>query len=101
MDEYGNVIDPMEPSVSTILKLMGDPALTHKGNWLLWFCGTLFCIVTAISILFADELFRWNLAFQIRNAERAEPSDWAIATRKITWTVGPIIAMVLFIVGLQ
>ena len=37
MDENGNVIDPMEPSVITILDLMGEPELTHKGNWLAWF----------------------------------------------------------------
>ena len=61
----------------------------------------LFCIVTAISILFADELFRWNLSFQIRDADRAEPSDWEIATRYIAWTVMPVMAMVIFIAGLQ
>ncbi len=101
MDEHGNEIEPMEPSVSTILNLMNDPQLTHKGNWLLWFGGVFFCIATAVSILFADELFRWNLAFQIRDVERAEPSDWEIATRYISWTVLPIMAMVIFIAGLQ
>lgn len=101
MDEQGNEIDPMEPSVSTILTLMAGAELTHKGDWLLWFYGMLFCIVTAISILFADELFRWNLSFQIRDADRAEPSDWEIATRYIAWTVMPVMAMVIFIAGLQ
>lgn len=95
------VMDEMEPSVPFILDLMGDPALTHKGDWLLWLAGVFICIFTAISILFADELFRWNLAFQIRDAQRAEPSDWEIATRYISWTVLPIVAMVVFIAGLQ
>ncbi len=101
MDEHGNVTDPMEPSASTILTLMADPELTHKGEWLAWFGGVLICIVTAILILFADELFRWSLSFQIRDADRAEPSDWEIATRYIAWTVLPIMAMVIFIAGLQ
>lgn len=101
MDEHGNVIDPMEPSAYTILTLMAGPELTHKGEWLIWFGGVLICIVTAILILFADELFRFNLSFQIRDADRAEPSDWEIATRYITWTVLPIMAMVIFIAGLQ
>ena len=100
-DENGNVIDPMEPSVSTILDLMAGPELTHQGEWIAWLGGVFICIVTAISILFADELFRWNLAFQIRNVDRAEPSDWEIAGRYITWTMLPIMAMILFIVGLQ
>lgn len=101
MDETGNVIDPIAPSVSTILDLMAGPDLTHKGDWLAWFGGVFVCIVTAISILFADELFRWNLVFQIRNVDRAEPSDWVIASRYITWTVLPIVAMIFFIIGIQ
>jgi len=101
IDGKGNVIDPMAPSVSTILDLMADPELTHKGELLAWFGGVFVCIVTAISILFADELFRWNLAFQIRNVDRAEPSEWEIAGRYISWTILPIIAMIVFITGLQ
>ncbi len=101
LDEHGNVVDPMEPSVSTLLDLMDGPRLTHKGDWAMWFYGVLICIVTAISILFADELFRWSLSFQIRDADRAEPSDWEIATRYIAWTLCPILAMGIFVVGLQ
>lgn len=101
MHENGNVIDPMEPSASAILGLMAGPELTHKCEWLAWFGGVFVCIVTAVSILFADELFRWNLAFQIRNIDRAEPSNWEIIGRYITWAVLPIMEMILFIMGLQ
>ncbi len=101
MDENGNVIDPMEPSVSTILDLMAGPELTHKGGWPAWFGGVFVCIVTTILILFADELFRWNLVFRIRNVDQAEPSDWEIASRYIAWTVLPLMAMIIFIRGLQ
>ena len=58
-------------------------------------------IFTAISILFADEIFRWNLAFRIRNVEQAEPSEWEITSRYIVWTVLPILITIFFIVGLQ
>ena len=91
----------MEPSVSTILDLTDGPALTHKGTWLGWFGGVLICVITALTMLFADELFRWNASFLVRNAEEAEPSDWEIAGRYITWTVLPIGALVLFILGLR
>ena len=77
------------------------PALTHKGEWYAWFCGVVVCFVTAISILFADELFRFNMAFQIRDAETAEPSEWQIAGRYISWTILPLMAMIIFIMGLQ
>lgn len=100
-DWDGNVIDPMEPSVGTILRLMYGPELTSKGEWIAWFCGVFLSIATAVSMLFADELFRWNLAFQIRNVEHAEPSDWEIAGRYIGWTALTIMALVLYIMGLQ
>ena len=100
-DENGNAIDPMEPTASEILALMAGPKLTHKGEWIAWFGGILICSITALSILFADELFRWNLSFQIRNADTAEPSEWEIASRYIGWAILSIVAIVLLIAGLQ
>lgn len=101
MDADGNVIDPMEPSVYTILDLMGSPDFIHKGEWLAWFGGVIICVLNALSMLFADELFRLNLSFRIRNADDAEPSDWEMTGRYIGWTVVPVMAFVVFIMGLQ
>ena len=92
--------DEMEPSISTILDLMDNPKMTHKGDLTLWFYAVVFCFINTISILFVDELFRFNLAFQIRDADYAEPSDWEIASRYIGWTVLPILALITFIIGL-
>lgn len=100
-DEFGNEIDFVQPSAEMILKLMDGPELTHKGDWLVWFGAVCVCILNGLSILFADELFRWNLSFQIRNAEHAEPSEMQIAGRYISWTISTIMALVLFIMGLQ
>ena len=100
MDENETVIDPMEPAVSTIVSLLMGPRLTHKGQWSIWLIGVLACVLTAVSILYADELFRRRLSVQIRNAELAEPSDWEITNRYIAWTVLPVLALILFIAGL-
>lgn len=100
-DANGHTIDPMAPSASTIYTLSHDPQLTHKGDALGWFAATALCVLNALSILFADELFRWNLLLHIRNAENAEPSDWEIAGRYITWTIMTIAALAIFVVGLQ
>ena len=100
-DENGNVIDKMDPSVFTIYELLNDSELTHKGEALAWFGEVFICILNALSILFADELFRWNLLFQIRNVEGAQPSDWKIAGRYVGWTVMTIMALAVFIIGLQ
>ena len=99
-DSEGNAVDQMAPSAVTILRLMDTPELTSKGEWLAWFCGVFISAVTAISILFADELFRWNLAFIIRNADRAEPSEWEIMGRYIGWTISFIMVPVIYILGL-
>lgn len=100
-DEHGNIIDQMEPSVPTILDLIEGPELTHRGSWAAWFFSVLICVFTAISIIYADELFRFSLSFKISNADNAEPTDWAIACRYLAWTAIPIYALMLFINGLQ
>ncbi len=99
-DMDGNVIDRMEPTALTVLELVFGPELTHKGDWLVWFCGFAISLMTAALILFADELFRWNLAFQIRNVRDAEPSEWEIVSRYIAWTVLPVTALIAYITGL-
>lgn len=100
-DENGTPFDRMKPSTSTIYELTHNPELTHKGVGIVWFGAVFICILNSLSILFVDELFRWNLVFQIRNVEHAEPSDWEIARRYIGWTAVAIMALALFIIGLQ
>ena len=100
-DENGNIVDPFEPSVSSVLELMHGPELTHKGIGFAWFGALFICLVNAISILFADELFRWHLSFRVWNADHLEPSDWELAGRYISWTVLSIMALVIFVIGLR
>ena len=101
MDEAGRPVDEAEPTAEDILALMAGPELKHKGSGVGWFVGTLLCAMTALSILFVDELFQWELSFRIQNADRAEPADWEIAARYIGWTVVSIGALIVFITGLQ
>ena len=60
-----------------------------------------FCIAGAVEILFTDELYRFHLAFRVRNPKTAEPSDWEIAGRYFSWTFMPIAACAIFILGLK
>ena len=96
----GKPIDPIEPSAAVILNLAYGPELTHKGSYTPWFLGVVLCVMTAVSILYADELFRWSMSFSIRNADRAEPSDLEIASRYIAWVLIPIAALLVFYLGL-
>lgn len=100
-DENGNIIDSVEPSATTILRLMNDPQLIHKGTWSAWFGGVFLCVLNTFSILFADELFHLHMAFRIRNADRAEPSELEIAGRYFGWTAMAIVSLVVFVIGLQ
>lgn len=100
-DADGNVVDPLEPSLSDILRLVYGPELTHKGDWLAWLGAVFISFLAAGSILYADELFRFNLSFQIQNAEAAEPSEWEMVGRYISWTVFAIAALVIYFLGLQ
>lgn len=100
-DSDGNIVDPMKPSASTVLELMDGPELTSKGEWQAWFGAVFVSVLIAVSILFADEIFRFNLAFQIRDVDRVEPSDWEIAGRYIGWTGLTIMTFFMYIIGLQ
>lgn len=101
VDMDGNIVDEMEPNVGTVLGLLNHPQLTHKGQWYVWFIGLVMSIFTGVHAIFADELFRWNLAFRIRNADRAEPSDWELLERQIAWGVGVVGAFVIYWMGLR
>lgn len=104
VDSYGNPIDPvtlLEPSPRDILKLMGSPELTNKGYWGAWFFGVLFSVITAISIVFADELFEFSISLRVNYVGDVEPSDMVIAGRYISWTVIPLIILYIYILGLQ
>lgn len=100
-DADGNAVDPMKPDAADILRIALAPELTHKGDWLVWFGAVCISLLNAATILYADELFRWNLSFQIQNAENAEPSEWEMLSRYLGWTVLTILAFVVYILGLK
>lgn len=97
----GEIIDPMRPSVSKVLHLMDGPELSHKGNGFFCFFGVAVSLMAAVNILFADELFRWHFAFRTRDPDLLEPSDWEIAMRPVAWTITVLLALIVFLFGLQ
>ena len=101
MDMNGNPIDHMKPTPRQIVSLLRGPELTHKGHWEICFLGLVIALITAVSILFADELFYLSICFRVENAETAEPSDWHIATRSLGWLFLTIMTGVIFLMGLQ
>ena len=100
-DERGQVFDAYEPSVYTIVSMMYGPNLTHRGHAGFWFLGLLCSFFTALSVLYADEIFRWNIRRTVRGAEDAEPTDYYLTSRAIVWTVILIVILTLYITGLK
>lgn len=100
-DENGQEIDPMKPTIYTILDLMTGPELNHKGAWIEWGLGVILCAFTAFSILFADELFRFHLLFRVHDVENVQPSDLEIAGRYVSWAILPIVAFMVLLTGLS
>ena len=101
VDGNGKVIDRNTLFVCGITDLMLGPELTHLGSWLAWFGNVVYCAIIAASVIYADELFRWNLSFQIKNYDKAEPADWEITGRYFAWAAFTIMAVYLFMLGLK
>ena len=99
--ETGEVYDRMAPTLRDIYTLLTNPPLTHKGEGMAWLAGVVMCIVNAVTLLFADELFYWKMSFLVRNPQGTEPSDWALGQRFFGWAALGILALVVFVLGLQ
>lgn len=100
IDMYGNVVDPYEPSITETLDIVMSPELSHKGNWYMWACGVIICLLNAITIIFANEIFKFAMSFKIANAEFAEPSSLFLKVRNIEWAIITTLALIVFIIGL-
>ena len=99
--QYTSNKESKEPNIYTIIALTRSPELTHKGSILTLITAFGAFLLNAISILFVDELFRFDLSFQIRDPEDAEPSDFMIMSRYIAWTILTVIPIAILIYGLQ
>lgn len=95
----GKVIDQNEPTKAELIEISRGPAIVHKGNWGLWFAGVFFCILNALSIIYADELFRFYLSFRIEHAENVVPSDWELTSRYLGWLIVLIPIIMFFVMG--
>ena len=95
LDENGNNIaititfdsatSEPEPTPGTILRFANGPEASPRGSGPGLLLGLLLGAVCVLSILFEDQLFRWQLSFQIQDPDRAEPSEWELFGRWMGW----------------
>lgn len=100
-DQNGQLIDPAEPSPRDIVNLMAGCGFTHRGSWKGWIWGLILCLINALSVLYAEDLFYIGVMFRVKNAESAEPTDWALTCRYISWGTLTAAAVLLLILGLR
>ncbi len=98
---FSNLSAATAPHPEEIIKLTLDPDPITRGHVYGFLFGALFNLATVLLILYADEQFRFSLRFRIENAEDAEPSDWELFSRWISWFVFTGCALVIYIIGLN
>ena len=90
---------PPQPLTILYFSLRPEPD-AHRGHITPWFLATLMAGLAAVSIRFDDQLFRFGLSLRMRNAEAAEPSEWEIFSRYLSWMVLTAFSFGIYIYGL-
>lgn len=97
----GQQVDAQKPMVSDLLQITSEPKLTHRGAGQFYFLGTFIAAANLLFLLFAEALFRRNLAWIIRQPEKAEPSEWELFMRKASWIILTFLALIAYMYGLN
>lgn len=100
-DSDGTEIDGDAPSNYSILSLMYNPVMEHRGDWMMFPVAILICALNVVSILYADELFRFSMRFRVANADTVEPAEWEIISRYIAWVMLTILVAIYLCMGLS
>ena len=89
------------PSLAAVAGLgMDRLGLTHRGNLGLYLLATALAAVTIFMVCCPELMFRWNIMWDIRNPEKAEPSDWYLFSERVTWIACTGLAAYLYWINL-
>lgn len=89
------------PAPELILELALAPDTEGRGEFMFFLLGVLLCFLNALSILYAEEQFRFAMRLHIRNTEDMEPSDWELFVRWLCWIIATGLALIFFIGSLN
>lgn len=87
------------PTPKNILTMANGPEVSRRGHAEFILLGLLVGATCLVTLLFEDQLFRWNLSFQIQNPYGAEPSDWELFGRWVGWVAMTGVALLCFTLG--
>lgn len=76
-----------KPTPSVILSFVQGPEISSRGHleFILW--GLLLSAICLVSLLFEDQLFRWDLAFRVQDPYGVEPAEWEMFSRWVGWII--------------
>lgn len=90
-----------EPAPELILELALAPDTEERGEFMFFLLGVLLCFLNVLSILYAEEQFRFAMRLHIRNTEDMEPTDWELFGRWVCWIIIIGLAVLFFINSLN
>lgn len=80
--------DLHEPGLSTVANLaLGEPELTHRGNFGLYLLVTLLPVMDILGICFWKCLFYHRMSLTVRDPDAAEPSDYYLSVQRAGWII--------------
>lgn len=74
--------------------------LTHRGEGAYFALALLVAVFNAVSILYAEELFTWQMSFRVAEPEKAEPSEWELFGRHVGWCLFLLMELTILLYGL-
>lgn len=89
-----------EPDPGDILAFACGPSASPRGEVVLLLLGLLVGAACALSLLFEDQLFRWNLSFRVQAPYDAEPSEWELFGRWVGWIALTGLELFCYLVGI-
>lgn len=96
---FGSESSLPEPTPGVILRFAQGPEVSprHHLDFILW--GLLLSAICLVSLLFEDQLFRWDLYFRVRDPYNAEPSEWELFSRWAGWVTMTGVAALAYALG--
>lgn len=96
---FGTESSKPEPTPGVILRFAQGPEISSRGEGLFMLLGLFAGAACLVSLLFEDQLFRWNLAFRVQDPYQAEPSEWELLGRWMGWVALTGLALYTYALG--
>ena len=82
-----------------IVSLVMDPPVASQADWEFYWLGMMVTALAAAMVIWEDKLFRFQMSFRVRDAEKVEPSDWEMMSRWLGWGAMIVAALLAFSMG--